>query len=147
MRNEKGEGVMRHARALMPRRHSKAARRTSFIRRLATVAAVMTVGLVFAAAANALVTYVSYQVFTAGESHGGSYDNSSPWWVYNEIAKNQFASGRVSFIDGGGGWHCTYQDSNLTTWCQILQGYEFNKKPHCDNNAAGSYYASCEASK
>jgi len=129
-------------------------RRLRILRRTATFAIVTIAAGVVAAVAQAHLCYKQVQygpsLWNPGTSahtwydDAGSYPNDYSAWFANTLVKDApdgAAYGRVTFIDGGGGWHYTVRDNNGTTATGIQDGYEyFTKKAFAQNDDPYSGY-------
>ncbi len=130
-------------------------RRSHVSRQRTLVATVLTLVAIALAAAQVALAGAAYpfagpKTWDQGWNASGSYDGGTyPYDVYVDM-NNKSCGGtsgcyaRVALIDGGGTWHCSTTDINTRTWCQILSGYEFNKKPYCANNSSLVYTAVCD---
>ena len=103
-----------------------------------------------AALAGAAYTFAGPKTWLPNYDASGAYDGGTfPYDVYVNMTNkscggNSGCYARVALIDSGGTWHCSTTDTRSETWCQILSGYEFNKKPYCLNNSSLTYTAECQ---
>jgi hypothetical protein len=108
---------------------------------------VAAVTLATAAYATYYVTYGGPKTWLPGYDAHGAYDVAGDRWAWNEFRNRSVNSwAQIALIDGGGGWHGSYQCWG--TYCgRGVDPWNFSKKPFCENTDTITYTGECRAER
>jgi hypothetical protein len=110
---------------------------------LITLAATLAAIVASSGAAYYDSTYAGPKTWLPGYDAHGAYDSSSDRWRYNNFGNRSTNSvALVTFIDGGGTWHDTFECYGVLCG-NATAPWSYSKKPYCKNTDSISYTGRC----